>query len=152
MSERAALRVQLEAELGRRKGLERAAAQRAAEAPMRIDMPAGEERPLRRGGGAGEGSTRLRPFSRLLTAKVPAPAPALLQAAEVGDDLAHLLDKATLHAGRFLRRHHAVRLGLGAYTLLLHVWLFVVVLHMVPEHRHHHLPHTSGPTPQDLRP
>ena len=57
MSERAALRVQLEAEQGRRKGLERAAAQRAAEAPMRIDMPAGEERPLRRGGGAGEGST-----------------------------------------------------------------------------------------------
>ena len=94
----------------------------------------------------------MRPCSRLLTAKVPAPAPALLQAAEVGDDLAHLLDKATLHAGRFLRRHHAVRLGLGAYTLLLHVWLFVVVLHMVPEHRHHHLPHTNGPTPQDLRP
>lgn len=148
MSERAALRVQLEAEQGRRKGLERAAAQRAAEAPMRIDMPAGEERPLRRGG---EG-TRLRPFTRLVTAKVPAPAPALLQAAEVGDDLAHLLDLATLHAGRFLRRHHAVRLGLGAYTLLLHVWLFVVIMHMVPEHRNHHLPHTNGPTPQDLRP
>jgi chromosome segregation ATPase len=147
MSERAALRVQLEAEQGRRKGLERAAAQRAADAPMRIDVPAGEERPLRRGG---EG-TRLRPFTRLVTAKVPAPAPALLQAAEVGDDLAHLLDLATLHAGRFLRRHHAVRLGLGAYTLLLHVWLFVVIMHMVPEHRNHHS-HTNGPTPQDLRP
>ena len=35
MSERAALRVQLESEQGRRKGLERAAAQRAAEAPLR---------------------------------------------------------------------------------------------------------------------
>jgi len=35
MSERAALRVQLEAEQARRKGLERAAAQRAAEAPLR---------------------------------------------------------------------------------------------------------------------
>ena len=147
MSERAALRVQLEAEQNRRKGLERADAQRAADAPIRIDVPGGEERALRRGETA-----RLRPFTRLATAKVAAPAPALLQAAEVGDDLAHLLDLMTLHAGRFLRRHHAVRLGLAAYTLLLHVWLFVVVMHMVPEHRNHHLSHTSGPTPQDLRP
>ena len=67
-----------------------------------------------------------------------APAPALRQAAEVGDDLAHLLDLMTLHVGRFLRQHHGVRLGLAAYALLLHFWLFVVLMHMAPEHRHHH--------------
>lgn len=133
MSERAALRVQLEAEAERRKSLERAAAQRAAgDAPLRIDMPGRHTSGEARGEAA-----RLRPFSRLLTAKVARPHPGLLQAAEVGDDVAHLLDLATLHAGRFLRRHHAVRLGLAAYALLLHFWLFVVLMHMAPEHRHH---------------
>ena len=137
MSERAALRVQLEAEAERRKSLERAAAQRAAgDAPLRIDM-AGHMGGRHASGEARGEAARLRPFSRLLTAKVARPHPGLLQAAEVGDDIAHLLDLATLHAGRFLRRHHAVRLGLAAYALLLHFWLFVVLMHMAPEHRHH---------------
>ena len=134
MSERAALRVQLEAEAKRRKDLERAAAQRLADAPLRIDIPGGRHASTIDGRAE---AARLRPFSSLVTSKIARPHPGLLQAAEVGDDLAHLLDQATLHVGRFLRRHHGVRLGIAAYALLLHFWLFVIIMHMAPEHRHH---------------
>ena len=38
-----------------------------------------------------------------------------------------------LQAGRLLRLFPALRLAVGGYALLLHIWLFVLLMHMAPE-------------------
>ena len=142
MSERAALRFQLESEGKRRAALERQMAQLSTGGVggVRIDMP---HEPLL-GGGAGGGSARSgggreggappqpRTLTKLLTTQVRRPRPVLLHAASAADDVAEAIDRAALAAGRHLRRQRPLRLGGIGYLMLLHVWLLVLLVHMVP--------------------
>ena len=73
-----------------------------------------------------------RHIRRLLTSQVRHPRPELLQAAEVADDVLEGVDRVTLASGRHLRRHRALRLGAVGYLLLLHGWVVVLLIHLMP--------------------
>ena len=135
LSERTALKFQLEAETNRRAAVER---QLASGAPaVRIDM----------GGGGGEARSALlgsgrannqreaaasRFISRLLEAQVRHPPPWLVQTASAADDLSELVDRVALTAGRHLRLHRALRLAAVGYVLMVHMWILILLWHMIP--------------------
>lgn len=152
---------------------------------MRIDIPLNVEHAS---SGAASQNRKEHPhprvFTQLLTTQVrhPPPPPWLVQAAAATDDVAEVLDKAALMAGRQFRRHRPLRvcaarapktctplhaptiallaserplpltelapLRLSAlaqlaalgYLILLHLWLLVLLVHMIPNvetvHRH----------------
>ena len=142
LSERTALKFQLEAESGRRAALEKqlatigasvgGAAAAAGGGATRIDI-AVEHAPLMSGRSrGGEGSVPSRQLTRLLQANVRNPRPQLVQAANAADDLLDLLDRTALTAGRHLRVHRALRLGAVGYLIMLHAWILILLLHMMP--------------------
>ena len=85
---------------------------------------------------AGRGKLQL--FSRLLTGS--SSAPALVRSAQAMDDVASAVDTAALTLGRFLRHSVVARLGCAAYGVLLHIWLFIVMVQMAPS------PHSNSPS------
>ena len=80
----------------------------------------------------GEGSVPSRQLTRLLQTNVRNPRPQLVQAANAADDLLDLLDRTALTAGRHLRVHRALRLGAVGYLIMLHAWILILLLHMMP--------------------
>lgn len=130
MSERAALRFQLEAESFRRRNLEKALANQMPSstlAGVRIDVPATGGR---RGGSGlpiGGGS---RFFSGAVDAHTSrtgkAPHPATIVAAATLDDAIEALDGLASRAGRMLRGAPLARAGVVTYAIGIHVWLFLV--------------------------
>ena len=135
MSERAALRFQVESEGARRRTLEKQLAQAHAATPApstRIDMPTTPllETP---GGGRRKGDTpRLRLCTRLLAAAAPAARNEVVRIAEGLDDVLTVVDHATLRVGRLLLHNPMARLGAAAYAILVHVWLLVVIFSFTP--------------------
>ena len=133
--------MQLEAESGRRAALEKqlgAAALAAAAGGggpsgggHHIDIEAGERSALLRSSSRGR-EEEARCCQRLLASQVRHPKPALLQAAAAADDALAALDRLALGAGRHLRVHRPLRLGAMAYLALLHGWLVVLLVSMVP--------------------
>ena len=128
LSERTALKFQLEAESGRRAALEKqlatigasvgGAAAAAGGGATRIDI-AVEHAPLMSGRSrGGEGSVPSRQLTRLLQTNVRNPRPQLVQAANAADDLLDLLDRTALTAGAGgLSRGHRALHGTAR-----HVW------------------------------
>ena len=153
MSERAALRLQLEGEVGRRTALERKLSSIEAGGGgggggghgHRIDMPLlGVEHAaggLRRDASGQQAPSRY--FTRLLSANVRRPRPQLVQAAAAADDFAAAVDRLTLTAGRHLRMHRPLRLGAVGYLMLLHGWIVVLLLASLPAEPHRFEPHGS---------
>ena len=141
LSERTALKFQLEAESGRRAALEKqlatigasvGGAAAAAGGTRTIDI-AVEHAPLMSGRSrGGEGSVPSRQLTRLLQTNVRNPRPQLVHAANAADDLLDLLDRTALTAGRHLRVHRALRLGAVGYLIMLHAWILILLLHMMP--------------------
>ena len=135
MSERAALRFQVESEGARRRTLEKQLAQAHAATPApstRIDMPTTPllETP---GGGRRKGDTpRLRLCTRLLAAAAPAARTEVVRVAETFDDVLTVVDHATLRVGRLLLHNPMARLGAAAYAILVHLWLLVVIFSVTP--------------------
>ena len=135
MSERAALRFQVESEGARRRTLEKQLAQAHAATPApstRIDMPTTPllETP---GGGRRKGDTpRLRLCTRLLAAAAPAARTEVVRIAEGLDDVLTVVDHATLRVGRLLLHNPMARLGAAAYATLVHLWLLVVIFSVTP--------------------
>lgn len=144
IAERAALKLKLETEGARRITAERQQQQmqqQIQQAAHRIDMPgSGGSTSNHRKDSAGPPP---RHVTRWLTSAVPRPRPELLKAANVADDVAEVLDRAALTAGRHLRMHRPLRLGAMCYLALLHCWLLVLLMHMAPTlepHRHSGVP------------
>ena len=103
---------------------------------MNIEIPLGSDQHTGLLGGTRAHGQREGPpprfFSRQLRAQVRHPQPWLEQAAAVADDLAEAADRAALTAGRHLRMHRALRLGAMGYLLMVHVWILVLLMHMIP--------------------
>ena len=115
MSERAALRFQLETERAKCQALEHQQHVQPARHSRQavIDMPE-----LRTTRSQREAPPPPRHLSLLLRANVKQPWPPLVQAAAAADDLADVLDRASLVAGRHLRQHRPLRLGAIGYGVL----------------------------------
>ena len=86
----------------------------------------------RSGRGSGGDAVPSRQLTRLLQTNVRNPRPQLVQAANAADDLLDLLDRTALTAGRHLRVHRALRLGAVGYLIMLHAWILILLLHMMP--------------------
>ena len=133
MSERTALRFQLEAETQRRTAAEKQLASGGGGA-LRIDIESSgvEHAPLLSGSRREREMVAPRLVSRFLTTNVRRPRAELVMAAAAADDLADGVDKLALTAGRHLRMHRALRLGAVGYLIMLHGWILVLLLHMMP--------------------
>ncbi|KAL1524366.1 hypothetical protein AB1Y20_019263 [Prymnesium parvum] len=127
MSERTALRYQLENETRRRVSVE-AQLQHSTQPRdhARTDVLYSTGRSKENGG-------RLPKLVELVQTNVARPRPALMQCAQRADDLAQLLDQLTLQAGRVMRQFPVLRLAVVSYAILLHSWLFVLLMSMAPE-------------------
>ena len=149
MSERSALRLQLEAENGRRSALERqlqtvqmgaAGGAGGSGGAHRIDMMPllGVEHAAggRRGGGGGEfGQMQASRYcTRLLNANVRRPRPTFVAAAAaVNWDLGELLDRGSLTFGRHLRAHRPLEAGAGRHTSCrFYCWIVVLLVQLAP--------------------
>jgi hypothetical protein len=130
MSERTALRFQLERESERRQALERQQQGQGHGSQHRvIEMPEARTPLASR---ARDGAPQPRLLSVLLRRTVKEPPPALVYAAATVDELAELVDVGALTMGRHLRVHRPLRLGAIGYLVLLHCWLVVLLIHMIP--------------------
>jgi hypothetical protein len=63
----------------------------------------------------------------------------------VVDEAAGLIDRSSLQTTRFLTHNPYVRLAVACYIFILHLWVLVVLTHLVPgtRHRGHHA-HAHG--------
>ena len=130
MSERTALRFQLERESERRQALERQQQGQGHGSQHRvIEMPEARTPLASR---ARDGAPQPRLLSVLLRRTVKEPPPALVYAVATVDELAELVDVGALTMGRHLRVHRPLRLGAIGYLVLLHCWLVVLLIHMIP--------------------
>ena len=140
MSERTALRFQLERESERRQALERQQqgqghgsqgqqGQGHGSQHRVIEMPEARTPLASR---ARDGAPQPRLLSMLLRRTVKEPPPALVYAAATVDEFAELVDVGALTMGRHLRVHRPLRLGAIGYLVLLHCWLLVLLIHMIP--------------------
>ena len=135
MSERAKLRFELETESNRRVALEK----QVSAGQLRIDMPAASTSSgvSSRRDSAHSSSSQFRHVTELLKTNARRPPPWLLQIANVVDDLIGLLDRAALTAGRHMRVHRALRLAAIGYLFMLHCWLLVLLVSMIPSVEQH---------------
>lgn len=121
------LKRQLDEEVQRRVELE--TLQAANKDALRIDMPSVHNKKELTAG-------KLPTMRDLLRARDAQSRP-LLQVAYVVDDITQLVDRASLQICHVLRKFAGIRLAVTAYLMLLHVWLFFLLMHMAPDARRH---------------